>query len=244
MAPSAKTPKTDLRQSVRLLSHSVEFWLVFIPFAVYVGFFNSVSTLLNQIMGPYGYSDDDSGIAGAVLIVAGLVCSAITSPILDRTKRFVATAKVCVPVIGLSYLVFIWMPATRDQAGLAGPYVVLAVLGAASFTLVPVAVELLVELSHPISPEVTSTVGWSGGQLLGGIFIVISDTLRDDDAASPPQNMKRALIFTAVVAMAVVPLPLALGLFGRRDAVLLRRVRSDTAIAPDRGEDAPASNQP
>lgn len=178
---------------------------------------------------PYGYSDDQAGIAGAVLIVVGLVSSAITSPILDRTKAFVLTFKICVPIIAVSYLAFVWMPETHDSGGLAGPYVVLAVLGAASFTLVPVAVEFLVEVTHPVSPEVTSTLSWSGGQLLGGIFIIISDALRAGDDSSPPRNMKKSLIFTAVIALATVPLPLCLGLFGRSEKIKLRRVQSDEA---------------
>ncbi|TPX10170.1 uncharacterized protein E0L32_001367 [Thyridium curvatum] len=236
VAPSSETPKTSLRESVRILSTSLEFWLIFVPFSVYVGFFNSVSSLLNQIMGPYGYSDDEAGIGGAMLIVVGLVSSAITSPILDRTKGFLVAIKVAVPVIALSLLAFVWMPETKASGGLAGPYVVLAALGASAFSLVPVAVEMLVEVTHPISPEVTSTLGWGGGQLLGGCFILISDALKDGGpAASPPGNMKRALVFTAAVALAVVPLPLCLGLFGRREHVRLRRVRSDEMMRRHRG---------
>jgi MFS transporter, FLVCR family, MFS-domain-containing protein 7 len=195
-----------------------------IPYAVLVGFFNSISSLLNQMMVPYGFSNDEAGIAGAILIVVGLVSSAITSPILDRTKKFLLAIKVAVPIIGLMYLIFIWMPGTRD---LAGPYVVLGLLGAASFSLVPIALELLIELSHPISPEVTSTIAWAGGQLLGGCFILISDALQAGENGDPPNNMTNALIFQAVVALAVVPLPLALGLFGRSEQISLRRIRSD-----------------
>lgn len=220
--------------SVRHVSRSVEFWLVFIPFIVYVGFFNSVSSLLNQIMLPYGYTDNDAGIAGAVLILVGLVSSAITSPILDRTKKFVLLTKICVPIIGICYLVFIWMPQTNSSGGLAGPYVVLAILGASSFSLVPVAVEFLVEMTHPVSPEVTSTLAWSGGQLLGGIFIIVSDALRAGDDSNPPHNMKNALIFTAVIALAAVPFPMCLGLFGRSEQVKLRRVVSDEAAVRSR----------
>jgi MFS transporter, FLVCR family, MFS-domain-containing protein 7 len=106
----------------------------------------------------------------------------------------------------------------------------LAVTGAASFSLVPVAVEYLVELTHPISPEVTSTIGWGGGQLLGGIFIIIMDALKAGADGDPPNNMSKALIFTAVIALVVVPLPLSLGLFGRADKVQLRRVHSDEAV--------------
>lgn len=213
-----------MRNSARALHGSLEFWLIFLPFVVYVGFFNSISTILSQVMSPYGFDDTQSGIAGAVLIVVGLISSAITSPILDRTKAFLLCIKVATPLIGLSYLVFIWMPATRS---IAGPYVVLAVLGAASFSLVPVATEFLVEMMHPVSPEVTSTLGWAGGQLLGAVLIIISDALKAGPSADPPNNMTSALILQAVLSLAVLPLPLALGLFGRGDKIVLKRVQSD-----------------
>jgi hypothetical protein len=51
----------------------VEFWLILVPFSVYVGFFNSVSSLLNQILSPYRYSESDAGLAGGILIVVGIV---------------------------------------------------------------------------------------------------------------------------------------------------------------------------
>jgi len=234
--PSGTTPKASLRSSLHLLK-SVELWLILIPYAVYVGFFNSISSLLNQILLPYGFSADDAGIAGAVLILVGLVASAITSPILDRTKSFLLAIKVAVPLIGLSYLAFIFVPPTRN---LAGPYVVLAILGAASFSLVPVSLEFLCELGHPMSPEITSTIAWGGGQLLGGIFIIISDALKAGPEADPPGNLQRALIFTAVLALAVVPLPLALGLFGRRDKLVLRRLHSDDRTQQRGGEQTQA----
>lgn len=198
--------------------------MILIPFAVYVGFFNSISSLLNQMLKPYGISDDEAGIGGAVLIVVGLVASAVSSPIIDRTKSFLLTLKILVPLVGISYLIFVWMPETKD---VAGPYVVLAILGASSFSLVPVALEFLIELSHPLSPEVTSTIAWAGGQFFGAIFIIISDALAAGKDANPPKNMKNALIFQAVLALAVVPLPLCLGLFGRENKTALRRIRSD-----------------
>ncbi|KAF5980520.1 hypothetical protein FCOIX_4776 [Fusarium coicis] len=230
VGPAAETPKLSLRESFGVLSRSLEIWLVLIPFSIYVGFFNSTSSLLNQIFSPYGFSDDEAGIGGAVLIVVGLIASAISSPIIDRTKSFLLTLKILVPIVGVSYLVFVWMPETRD---IAGPYVVLAILGASSFSLVPIVLEFLIELSHPLSPEITSTLAWAGGQLFGAIFVIISDALVADKDANPPKNMKNALIFQAVVALAVMPLPLCLGLFGRKEKTMLRRVRSDEQSPSD-----------
>lgn len=52
---------------------------------------------------------------------------------------------------------------------------------------------------------------WTGGQILGGIFIVVMNALKDGNNADPPLNMRRSLVFEAVVAMVVAPLPQFLG---------------------------------
>jgi MFS transporter, FLVCR family, MFS-domain-containing protein 7 len=76
----------------------------------------------------------------------------------------------------------------------------------------PVALEYLTKLTYPGSPEVSSTVAWTGGQLLGAIFIVIMDALKADANGQPPYNMRKALIFEAIVACITVPLPLIVGI--------------------------------
>lgn len=206
------------------MTRSLELWLILIPFSVYVGLFGSCSSLINQMMIPYGFTDSEAGIGGAILITSGLVFAAIGSPILDRTKAFLPSLKFFVPLTALSYLVFIWMPETRT---IVGPYLVLSALGISCFALVPVALEFLIELSHPLSPEVTSTTAWAGGQLLSAVFILIGTALTEGEDAVPPRNLKKTLIFHAVMAILVLPLPLCLGHFGRKDKLTLRRIKSD-----------------
>ena len=204
--------------------------MILIPFVIYVGLFNSISSVINQILFPYGFSETEAGIAGAILIVVGLIAAAITSPIIDRSKKYLLAVKVLVPVTAICYLAFIWAPPTRTDAAV---YIILGILGAASFSLVPVVLEYLCEITHPVSPEVTSTICWSGGQLFGGIFIQIANALTDGPngggGGDVPYNMQRNLWFQAAFAIVVVPLPLALGLFGRGSKVRLRRVEADKA---------------
>ncbi|KAG0648666.1 Peramine biosynthesis cluster [Hyphodiscus hymeniophilus] len=234
-SPSATHAKQPLMLSIRILYESLEFWLIMIPFTIYVALFNSVSSLINQILEPYGFSEDNAGIAGALLIVVGLVAAAIISPIIDKTKSFLLAIKVLVPLMGLSYLAFTFAPGTRS---LGAVFVILSILGAASFSAIPVVLEYLIEITHPVSPEVTSVISWTGGQLVGGIFIIISDALRaggpndgsaDDGTKRPPGNMYKALVFSTAMALVVVPLPLALGFFGRSQNVRMRRVDADKA---------------
>lgn len=207
-SPASNQIRPSLRESMILLLKNTNFFLLLAPFAIYVGLFNSATSILTQVLTPYGYSEEQSGIAGALLILVGLVAAAISSPLIDRTKAYLLFLRILVPIIAICYFVFIWAPPTRS---LAAPYVILSVLGAASFSLVPMALEMLVEVTFPVGPEVGSTIAWAAGQLFGGIFIVASDASQSGPHANPPGNMHRALVFQAIMAWAAVPAVMALG---------------------------------
>lgn len=108
-------------------------------------------------------------------------------------------------------MIFVWAPGTKS---VVAPFIVCALIGAASFSLLPCALEYLVEISQPVSPEVSSTVCWAGGQLLGAVFIIIMDALKNGWAGQPEGNMKRALVFEAVISWLAVPCVLVIGYVG------------------------------
>lgn len=60
---------------------------------------------------------------------------------------------------------------------------------------------------------------------MGAIFIIAENALKASENADPPRHMTRALIFQAVFAVATVPLPLCVGLFGMN--VRRRRLEAD-----------------
>ena len=152
-------------------------------------------------MNPWGYSNDDAGISGAVLILTGLVVAAIISPLIDRFHAFLPVARVLVILVSTCYLVMIWVIRPNNYAAIC---VICAILGAASFSLLPLALELAVELTHPIPPEVSAAIFWIGGEFFGGVFVIIMDALRDDNGV-PKFDMHRALVFEGVVACVAVP---------------------------------------
>lgn len=221
MHPS--TPRLDIVPSLIEISRSLEFYFLAIPFAVYVGLFTSFSSLLSQTLSPFSFSDQEAGIGGAILIVTGVFAAIITSTIIDRTKAFLPTIRAMIPVAGICYLVYVWLPEIRSAVGL---YIVLGILGASSFSILPVALEYLVDLSYPVSLEVTSVIVWFAGQGLGACFILICSALQANGEATPPLNLKWASIFQAITAIIVIPLPFCLGLFGRSQRVVSIRTQT------------------
>ncbi|KAL6414157.1 hypothetical protein AUP68_00675 [Ilyonectria robusta] len=223
-APSGVTMRLPILESLRRLITSLEFFLIIIPFWVFTGFFVATTTLINQIVKPYGFSDTEAGIGGGLLIVLGLIASGIAAPIVDRNKKYLFVVKCGVVLGALCYLALIWVPTSREVGAL---YALLGVLGVASLAIVPVVLEVLTELSYPVGPEITSTIAWAVGQLLGGCFILLGNAMKAGQDAHIPRNLTNFVIFQAVFALALVPLPLSLGLFGRADKVLLKRTRID-----------------
>lgn len=137
--------------------------------------------------------------------------------------------KILVPVVAAMYLALVFTPGTRS---LAANYVVLSLLGAASFSLVPLALELLVDVTFgDVGPEVSSTVAWTGGQLGGSVLILVMDALKGT-SGEPAGSLKSALGLQAGVAWVVVPCVMVLGLWGtgksrRLEASIRERAREE-----------------
>ncbi|KAI4717757.1 MFS general substrate transporter [Aureobasidium sp. EXF-10727] len=227
---SADLQKLDITRSLKLLKTNKAFFLVLVAFGVYTGCFNAVSSLINQILEPYDFTETDAGIAGAILIFVGLGASAIVSPLVDRTKRYLLTITILVPLIAVGYVLLVFMPETRT---VVGPYITFAILGAASFSLLPCALEYLVEITYPASPEVSSTICWAGGQLFGAIFIIVMDALKGLLSTQPEGSMKCALIFQAVVSCLAIPCVIMLWFLGKGSVALGRRGAEGASVAPE-----------
>lgn len=197
--PSAMIIKLSLRESLHALVRSPVYIALFSLFSIYVGLFNSYSTYINQIMGPYGYSSDEAGITGVILIVAGIVCCAIVSPLIDRTHNFVLLVKLAIPIMAACYIALNFTSTKSLQ--LIGPYLVSGVLGAVSFSILPALLEWVQEQTSPVTPALSSGILWNGGNFFGAIFIIIMNALKfHPDEGSPPGNMRNALIFQTVIA--------------------------------------------
>jgi FLVCR family MFS transporter 7 len=128
-----------------------------------------------------------------VLILSGIIGAAIMSPIFDRylTHHLAFAAKILIPILAGSYIGLIWdgkppkvldtLQAFDVELNLvranndAGLYVLMVVIGVASFTLLPVALEIGCEVTR--SAETSSAVLWFTGNLLSVVFVLCKPLL-------------------------------------------------------------------
>jgi hypothetical protein len=74
---------TRLGRDFGLLLQNRNFNLLLFAFTVGLAVFNALLTCLNQWLRPYGYSNDEAGLAGGVLILAGLVGAGVAAVAVD-----------------------------------------------------------------------------------------------------------------------------------------------------------------
>ncbi|GJE91828.1 MFS general substrate transporter [Phanerochaete sordida] len=208
-ALAGKEPRD--RPTYMSLRERIDFAILTLNFGVLVGAVNSYTLLTAQVLSPYGYGSHTAGLMGATILISGVVCALVTSPLSDRvfTHHIALMLKVICPALGVLWLSLIWAVKPNDAAGL---FVIMALIGGCSITILPLALELAVELTRHADGSVA--VQWFAGNLMAVVFVHVEGALRAGHDAHPPLNLHRALIFQgALVSGGVVTM---LGMRGRQ----------------------------
>ena len=186
-----------LGASVKSLFTNPVFYLQFIGFVVFAGAIDALTTIVNQGLEPYGFPQVDAGYAVAFLIFVGVFVALIISPILDRTKAHLITLKVLVVILASSYTVLPFIPETHSTAGL---YVVFAFIGASSLSVEPCVLEFQAATTHPVSPEYSSVICWSGAKIMTALFTYVAGNalmLKRPEEGQPKGSLFNGFIFLA-----------------------------------------------
>ena len=202
------TPPCPPGQEVRALAlaglkHALrvkEFWLYLVVVFIGFGIFNGLTTWVENIITPRGFTSGDAGTVGALLLGGGIVGAVLISALSDRQhkrRRYILLGfLVAIPwLFGLTY-------ATTSTAWLL--FVSAFFLGFFLVSTMPVGMQYAAEITQP-TPE-----GTSNGliQLFGQasvVFVYIMEAMKTKSGAFTP-----ALLLAA--GLLVVSLVLILGL--------------------------------
>ncbi|KAI8146481.1 major facilitator superfamily domain-containing protein [Fennellomyces sp. T-0311] len=189
-------PSVSFLQCTFQLMKSIHFWMLCGIHGINVGLSIAWGALLNQALTPYGYSDAQAGNIVAVAMAAGAIGALAAGPMLDLTKRHKLFLKLMAPFMCSTYVALIFIIKPDSFAAII--YVNALNNFFLSF-MVPVVVELGVEVSHPIPEAISTSLLWQAAQIVGFILVLVLDKFRDA-TGDPPNNMYRGLIFQAAMA--------------------------------------------
>ena len=163
-----------------------DFLLLLVLFFIGLGLFNAVTTWIEDIVRPRGFSIDQAGLAGGMMVIGGIVGALVIPALSDRTRRRVpfmllALAGAIPGLLGVAFATSYWLL-------LASSFV----LGAFLLSSGPLGFQYGAEITHP-APEGTSNgLLLLVGQVSGIAFIVGMDALK-----SPSGSMTLSLVILA-----------------------------------------------
>jgi len=162
--------------------------VVLITFGIGLGIFNTITTLIAQVVAPVGISEDNAGILGGIIVGVGLVSAGVTAPILDKFHKYKEFYVAAFVLVSIAFtwlaLVLLWK---SSFVMVALPF---AFLGLAAFMLLPTALELSVETTYPAPAATSAGFLWMMGQVLGIVMLEVCQAL-----TAPDGNMQNAVWF-------------------------------------------------
>jgi sugar phosphate permease len=192
-----------------------DFLLLLVIFFIGLGAFNAVTTWIEDILRPRGFSSTQAGVIGGLMIVGGILGALVLPTLSDQLRKrvpFIILALVgaTLGLVGITYATTYWLLLTASFF-----------LGFFLLSAGPIGFQYGAEVTYP-TPEGTSNgLLILMGQISGIVFIFAMDSLKSPATGS--------MTFSLVVMICLVALCLILGFLLREPKTFL----TQPALKPD-----------
>lgn len=198
--PAGRDERVLMFDGLKSMVRQRDFLLLLAVFFIGLGLFNSVTTWVEDIVRPRGFSIAQAGLLGALMLVGGIAGAIVIPIVSDQTRRrkpFVVLALTGL----LPGLIGVTFAASSGLLYLSG-----FVLGFFLLSAGPIAFQYGAELTHPAPEGTSNSLLILMGQISGILFIVAMDALKDKASGS----MTAPLLVLAGLVVAAVGLALLL----------------------------------
>jgi MFS family permease len=188
-----------LKQIVR----SVPFWLFVAVYFVGLGLFNGISTWIENIIRPRGFTPTDAGTMGAVMIVGGIIGAVVIPAISDKQHKrqrymFLGVAMAIPGLIGVTFAQSMWL--LLVSAFFLGFFLI---------SVAPIGMQYVAEVTYP-APEGTSAgiLQWFGQVSVAYVYLM--EAMKSSDGAFTPSlvlSVVLLLIILGVITQLKDPAP-------------------------------------
>jgi MFS family permease len=185
-----------------------DFIILMIIFFIGLGVFNAVTTWIEDILRPRGFTATQAGITGGLMIVGGII-GALFLPILsDKYKKrtpfiIIALVGATLGLTGITFATTYWLLLTSG-----------AVLGFFLLSSGPIGFQYGAEITYPASEGTSNGMLLLMGQVSGIAFIFGMDSLKSASTGS----MTRSLVFLIALMMLSIIMSVRL-----KESVILSR---------------------
>ncbi len=181
--------KVQMIEGMKNLFKNKYFMILLIIFFIGLGVFNMITTFIELIVAPRGFSSTDAGILGGMMLIGGILGCVVMSALSDKYKKKIILMKVCVLIATVSLFVITF----SSDIILLNVFGFL--LGFGLLSSAPIALEYAVDITKPV-PEATSNgLLMMIGQVGGIIFIIGFEGIKTPTGDYFPALLIEAILF-------------------------------------------------
>ena len=197
--PAGHDERTLMFDGLKSMIRQKDFILLLVIFFIGLGMFNGITTWIEEIVGPRGFSTAQAGLAGGLMLVGGVVGAVVIPLISDSTRRrkpfiVLALAGLIPGLVGLTFATTWWLLAVSAFA-----------FGMFLLSAGPVGFQYGAEITLPAPEGTSNSMLIVMGQFSGIVFIFAMDALK-----SPTGSMTDSLVTLMALTVAAVCLALFL----------------------------------
>lgn len=196
--PAGPDERALMLDGLKGMVRQKDFLLLMVIFFVGLGIFNGVSTWIETIIRPRGFTIEQAGTLGTLMLVGGIV-GAIALPILSdfrrRRRPFIIVSLVGM-IPGLAGMTF----ATSVPLLLLSGFV----FGFFLLSSGPIGFQYGAEITHPAPEGTSNSLLLVMGQVSGIVFIVCMDAFKSPDGAMTASMLALIALTCACVVLATL----------------------------------------
>jgi len=204
--PAGPDERALMFDGLKSMLRNRSFLLLLAIFFIGLGLFNSVSTWVEDIVRPRGFSISQAGVLGAVMLAGGIAGAVVISLISDQVRRrkpfvILALAGLLPGLFGMTYAATAWL---LYLAGFSFGFFLLSAG--------PIAFQYGAEITQPAPEGTSNSLLILMGQISGIAFIFGMDALKDRATGSMTLSLllQAGLIVLAVgLAFGLLESPIA-----------------------------------
>jgi FLVCR family feline leukemia virus subgroup C receptor-related protein len=176
---SAKVQRESVLKGIKSLVMNKSYLLLLVAQGISIGVINSLGTVMESFIDPFGYTQLDSSMLAILLIVVGLVGCIALGIIAEKTRKYKLTVAASNFLGMVACGIYIGVLYSKSIVALA---IITSILGFFVTAMLPLGLEFAAELTFPVG-EALSGGGINGLSQLTGIaqVFIINGVMTMDD---------------------------------------------------------------
>lgn len=181
--PAGYEERALMFDGLKHLFRQKDFILLMTIFFIGLGMFNGVSTWIENIIRPRGFSVTQAGMLGGLMLIGGILGASIIPPLSDKYRKrrpFVLIAIIgLIPgLIGITFATSYWLLLLSGF-----------IFGFFLLSSGPIAFQYGAEVAYPAPEGTSNSVLWVMGQISGIVFIFMMDMFKSPETGAMTPSM-------------------------------------------------------